>query len=86
MNFPFASIQKVRIGEEMATNPAKNKEKKPGIFQWLIVVLVSLIFTILVTVVILYVMGVDISKYTKDKQGSFYRREHNDRRRRVIRK
>ncbi len=66
MKYPFASIQKVRIGEEMATNPAKNKEKKPGVFQWLIVILVPLIVAILITIVILYVMGIDISKYTKD--------------------
>ncbi|WP_208592494.1 MotE family protein [Gracilibacillus suaedae] len=50
----------------MATNPKKNNEKKPSVFQWLIVILVSLIFALLITVLILYVMGVDVGKYTKE--------------------
>ncbi|SHN16215.1 MotE family protein [Gracilibacillus kekensis] len=66
MNYPFVSIQKVRIGEEMAPNPSKNKEKKAGIFQWLIVIFVSLLFAALITVIILVTMGIDISKYTKE--------------------
>ncbi|GAE91628.1 flagellar protein FlbB [Gracilibacillus boraciitolerans JCM 21714] len=50
----------------MATNPSEDKERKPGIFQWLIIILVPLIFTIIITVIILYVMGVDVGKYTKE--------------------
>ncbi len=50
----------------MATNPKKNQEKKPNIFQWLIVILVPLIFALLIAVIILYFMGVDVGKYTKE--------------------
>ncbi|WP_058307813.1 MotE family protein [Gracilibacillus massiliensis] len=50
----------------MAPNPSKNKEKKAGIFQWLIVILVPLLFASLITVIILYMMGIDISKYTRE--------------------
>ncbi|SFM32232.1 Flagellar motility protein MotE, a chaperone for MotC folding [Gracilibacillus orientalis] len=50
----------------MAANPKKNKEKKPSIFQWFIVILVPLIFALLITVIILYFMGVDVGKHTKE--------------------
>ncbi|MGN8644997.1 MotE family protein [Gracilibacillus sp. HCP3S3_G5_1] len=50
----------------MTTNPKKNKEKKPSVFQWLIVIFVPLILALLLTVIILMVMGVDVGKYTKE--------------------
>ncbi|MFC4404578.1 MotE family protein [Gracilibacillus xinjiangensis] len=66
MNYPFVSLQKVRIGEEMKTNPKQTKEKKPGIFQWLIVIIVPLIFAAIFALIILYFMGVDVVSYSKE--------------------
>ncbi|MDX8046939.1 hypothetical protein SH601_13175 [Gracilibacillus sp. S3-1-1] len=50
----------------MATNPKNNKEKKPGIFQWLIVILAPLLLASIIAVIIMAVMGVDVSKHTKE--------------------
>ncbi|KAB8138739.1 hypothetical protein F9U64_03735 [Gracilibacillus oryzae] len=50
----------------MKTNPKENKEKKPGILQWLIVIIVPLIFAAIVTLIILNIMGVDVAGYSKE--------------------
>ncbi|WP_066193877.1 MULTISPECIES: MotE family protein [Gracilibacillus] len=50
----------------MAKNSSKQKEKKAGMFQWLMVIVVPLIFAAIITVIILSVMGVDVMKHTKE--------------------
>ncbi|GAB2563516.1 MotE family protein [Gracilibacillus alcaliphilus] len=50
----------------MAKKSSTNTEKKPGVLQWLIVIIVPLLFAIIITVIILAVMGVDVAKHTKE--------------------
>ncbi|MFC4387400.1 MotE family protein [Gracilibacillus marinus] len=49
----------------MKTNP-KSETKKPSILQWLIVIVVPIIFALIITFIILQFMGVDVVKSTKD--------------------
>lgn len=65
MKFPYESIQIVRVGEEMKTNP-KKETKKPSIIQWLIVIVVPIIFALIITFIILQFMGIDVTKSTKE--------------------
>ncbi|ENH98237.1 hypothetical protein J416_00789 [Gracilibacillus halophilus YIM-C55.5] len=45
---------------------ASNSEKKPGIFQWIIVIIVPLIFALVLTFVVLQFMGIDVVSKSKD--------------------
>ncbi|WP_163536797.1 hypothetical protein [Gracilibacillus sp. YIM 98692] len=46
-------------------NQSLYKEKKPGIWQWLVVIIVPFIFAVIVALVILYIMGVDVLTQSK---------------------
>ncbi|UOQ47875.1 hypothetical protein MUN88_17740 [Gracilibacillus caseinilyticus] len=50
----------------MATNSMKSKEKKPGLFQWLVVIVVSLLFALIMTFIILFATDVNVTKFTKE--------------------
>lgn len=50
----------------MAAKPNESKEKKPGVLQWLIVIFIPLLFTLLIAIIIFNVMGVDINKEVKE--------------------
>ncbi|GAA0298764.1 flagellar motility protein MotE (MotC chaperone) [Gracilibacillus halotolerans] len=51
----------------MAANPKEiATDKKPGVFQWLIVIVVPLFFALIVLTVILTIIGVDVVGTTKE--------------------
>ena len=51
----------------MAANPKETiQEKKPGFFQWFIVITIPIIFALIITGIILSIIGVDVIGTTKE--------------------